>query len=283
MSESTPAPTIRVVPAALAPLAEIWRQLRAILDVPLAFYGGVFGMIVLCAATVFFFLYMPGVGLVGEAEEEEEFLLDFEPGALVRLGKKLEDPTIKEIVEETRTEEAAVKETVTKKDEPPPEKKEEKKKEKQTESTEKPDPNKNKDVKVGKVNQEKNTPYNELPTVEQLSGDPFGDPQGWAKLKKDGDPWATAVMRALNGIKVPSFAAKSFNGQYRFELKICKDGRIDKVYTKKASGSADLDNAVKGELLRLKIPKPPSKIANKMKSPCVKLKYRFVWGKGVIN
>ena len=246
-----------------------------------AFVGGLVGMVLLSVATAGFFIYMPSV--VAASEDEDELMIDFQPGALVRLGPKPEDLPEKQIVEETRVEEDTRDETVTKEEDTPLVPEDNKKEDpKEKKSKDKVDPNKKMEVKVGERNQESNTPYNELPNVEELSGDPFGDPGGWADLKKDGDPWATAVMKALNGLSVPSYAAKGFSGKYRFEIKICKDGRIDQVYDKGRSGNAELDAAVKGELKKMILPVPPREIADKMKSNCVKLKYRFVWGEGRI-
>jgi outer membrane biosynthesis protein TonB len=270
------------------PFTALARQIGEMFSSPLAFFGGLVGMVVLCGALVAVFVYFPNVAVAAaDDEEEEEFELEFEPGALVRLGPKPpEEVPEKQIVEETRVEEDSVEEAVTKDEEPPPPEEEPEKKEKpekKKKSKDKVDPNKKKDVKVDDKNKKKNTPYDELPNVDELSGDPFGDPNGWADLKKDGDPWATAVMAALNGMQVPSYAAKGFKGQYRFELKICKDGTINKVYTKGSSGSKELDAAVQGELMKTKIPRPPAKISKKMKSNCVKLKYRFVWGSGKVK
>ncbi|GEM_PF-1114334 len=258
-------------------------QLIVLSREPGPFVGGLVGMVVLCGGLVAFFVYMPSVS-AADVETEDELTIDFQPGALVRLGPKPpEDLPEKQIVEDTRVEEDATKEAVTKDEQPPVETEDKKKKDPKKKTKDKVDPNKKKDVKISNTNKKSNTPYDELPNVEELSGDPFGDPGGWADLKKDGDPWATAVMKALNGMSVPSYAAKGFKGQYRFELKICKDGSIDRVYTKGSSGSTELDAAVKGELKKTRLPRPPLKVAKNMKSNCVKIKYRFVWGRGSVK
>ena len=139
--------------------------------------------------------------------------------------------------------------------------------------------NKNKDAKISDKNRKDNNPYaKDLPNNIDPTGDPFGDPNGWSDLKKDGDKWATSVMAALNNMKVPAWAAKLPAGKpYKFQLKICKNGTVEKVYKKSSSGNTDLDSAIKGELDRLKFSPPPARIASKMKSRCVVLNYTFSW------
>jgi hypothetical protein len=74
-------------------------------------------------------------------------------------------------------------------------------------ATEKPDPNK-KGAKESDKNREGNKQYKDMPTVKDLPGDPFGSPNGWSDMAKDGDPWATAVLAALNGMKVGAYAGQ---------------------------------------------------------------------------
>lgn len=271
---------VRAVPAVLSPLTAIWREIRSLFSVPLAFVGGFFGMIIVSAGMVALALWAPNFAL---ASTEDEFELEFEPGALVRLGKKLEEKELPEkiIVEETRVEEQATPDALTKDDkkeaDPEPKKKDDEPKK----SKDKPS-----DKKKGKVSdheQQSNNPWNDLPTVDQLPGDPFGSPNGWSDMVKDGDPWATSVMAALNNMKVGSWAAQSKQGQYGFVLKVCKDGSVDQVLTKQSSGNAELDEAVRGELLKLRIPRPPAAVLKKMKSSCVTLKYTFIWRAGRVK
>jgi hypothetical protein len=253
---------------------------------PLAFVGGLGGMLLTSA------LAYLGVGAMADAaadaasaEDEDEFMIDFEPGALVKLGVKMEETEIPEkiIVQETRAEEEVevVEEAVTEdakaapatneKPEDPPDK---------PKKTDAPKPTEKKDSKLptSKLPTTANTPYkNDLPTVTQDRGDPFGDPGGWADRAKDGDPWATSVMKSLNNMKVGAFAGKGGAGDFKFQLTICKDGSIKTVAKKGGSLSEEGQNAVRLALEQLDIPKPPADVAQKMGSSCAKIKYTFVW------
>ena len=275
------APRVRAVPAVLAPFTAVWREVRSLFAVPLALLGGFFGMLIVCAGMVGLALWAPNFALA--SGDEDEFELEFEPGALVRLGKKLEEKELPEkiIVEETRVEDQATQDALTKDDKKKPDPEPKKKDDEVKKSKDKP--SKKKKGKVSDHEQQSNNPWNDLPTVDQLPGDPFGSPDGWSDMVKDGDPWATSVMAALNAMKVGSWAAQSKTGQYGFKLKICKDGRIDNVLQKSSSGNAELDNAVKTELLKLKIPRPPAAVLKKMPKSCVTLKYEFVWRAGRVN
>lgn len=260
---------------------------------PLAFVGGLGGM---GLSVVLAFL---GVNAMADAansddadSEDDEFLIDFEPGALVKLGVKMEETEIPEkiIVQETRAEEQVeevVQEAVTDdaKAAPVVDKKPDEPLEK-PKKVDKPKPvtdRKDSKLPTSKLPTTANTPYkNDLPTVTQDRGDPFGDPGGWADRAKDGDPWATAVMKSLNNMKVGAFSGKGGSGDFKFQLTICKDGNIKTVAKKGGSLSDDGQNAVRLALEQLDIPKPPADVAKKMGSSCAKIKYTFVWSsKGV--
>ncbi|MEE9381993.1 MAG: hypothetical protein V3V08_01075 [Nannocystaceae bacterium] len=271
---------VRPVPALLSPVTALWREFGSLFSVPLAFIGGFLGMLVLCATLVAIAIWAPKLAVAGE---DDEFELEFQPGTLVRLGKKLEERELPEklVVEETRVEAESIPDALTKEDKAKPDPEPKKKKEKEKKAKDKPS-----DKKKGKASdheQASNNPWNDLPTVEQLPGDPFGTTDGWSDLLKEGDPWATAVMAALNGMKVGSFAAESKKGRYQFRLKICKDGSVDKVMKKASSGNVELDNAIRTELLNLRVKKPPTQVLKKMKSRCVTLKYTFVWRAGRVD
>jgi outer membrane biosynthesis protein TonB len=220
----------------------------------------------------------------GEENQEDEFLLEFEPGALTKLGVAPQEIPVKAINEETRTPEEAVEEAVTEDETPPPIDVEKKDKE-EAPVKDKTPPNKNKDAKISDKNRTDNNPYdNDLPNNLDPVGDPFGDPNGWADMKKDGDPWATSVMAALNNMKVPAWAAKLPAGApYKFKLKVCKDGSVDQILTKGSSGNADLDSAILGELQRLKFAPPPANVLSQMKATCVTLNYTFAWSAGKVK
>ena len=226
-------------------------------------------------------------------EVEDEFEIDFTPGTIARLGEKIEEKDIpqKIIVQETRAEDPVedtpTEQTVTTDDKVKPS---------ETPPKEKPenpskDPPKYKDDKDKKLPTSKtptssNTPYKkDLPTVTTNQGDPFGDPDGWDDLTRDGDAWATSVMKALNNMPVGTYAAKGAKGDFKFQLTICKDGTIKENGVAKKGGSMNQDgqNAVLLALEQLKIPKPPAKVASAMPSNCAKIKYTFVWSSGKVK
>lgn len=280
-----PIAPIKTPPALLTPLYSVARELRGMLSLPLAFFGGLFGSIVISGALVFAMWWLENNAEASDdlAAEEDEFQLEFEPGALTKLGVAPQEIPVKAINEETRTPEEVVEEAVTEDETPPPE--EIKKDEKEQPVKDKTPPNKNKDAKISDKNRTDNNPYdNDLPNNLDPVGDPFGDPNGWADLAKDGDPWATSVMAALNAMKVPAWAAKLPAGApYKFKLKVCKDGKVEQVLSKGSSGNADLDKAILGELQRLKFSPPPANILAKMKSRCVTLNYTFSWTAGRVK
>ena len=282
MTESRP---VRPVPAILAPFQIVALEIGGIFSNPRAVLGGVVGTFVFTGLVVGLFVFGSSLALARVEIEEEELEIDFEPGALVRIGKEMKPEEIPEkiIVEEqvAVAEETPVEETVTKDETPPPEKKEQTEKPKdeppKIKPRDKPDPNAKPDAKPSDKNQSSNTPYKDLPTVDELPGDPFGDPNGWSDLKKDGDPWATAVMAELNKLKYPSYGAQKKNGTYTFRMKICKDGKVDQVTQKGSTGDPALDKMMRTEIEKITIPKPPAKVLAMMKSNCVTLKYDFKW------
>jgi outer membrane biosynthesis protein TonB len=277
---------VQTPPALLAPIYSIGRELRGMFSLPLAFFGGLFGTVAITGASLFGLWWFETNALAsdGDGSDDEEFLLEFEPGALTKLGVAPQEIPVKAINEETRTPEEAVEEAVTAEETPPPADVEKKDKQEQPVKDKTP-PNKNKDAKISDKNRTDNNPYdNDLPNNLDPVGDPFGDPNGWADMKKDGDPWATSVMAALNAMKVPAWAAKLPAGApYKFKLKVCKDGSVQQVLSKGSSGNSDLDTAILGELERLKIPPPPAHVLSKMKSTCVMLNYTFSWQQGKVK
>lgn len=277
-----PPPKIRTPPALLAPLFSIAREFRGLLAVPLAFIGGVIGSILLSGALVFVAWWLEANAEAADLSEDE-FILEFEPGALTKLGVEPQEIPEKAITEDARTPDDVQKEAVTEEDTPPPEEKEKEKDEPKIKP--KTPINKDKTAPIKDKNETSNNPYKkDLPNNVPESGDPFGDPNGWADLAKDGDPWATSVMAALNAMKVPAWAAKLPSGSpYRFRLKVCKNGTVDQVMDKGSSGNKDLDVAIKGEIQRLKFSAPPAHIASKMKSNCVTLNYNFAWSAGRVK
>ena len=108
-------------------------------------------------------------------------------------------------------------------------------------------------------------------------GDPFGDPSGFDDLDQDGDPWARAVLAALDGMDVGTAYGRPIAGTVRFEITVCKDGRISSVSNKRVTASVDERDLVLLEVGRLRVPRPPPELAAKMKASCVKLRHTFAW------
>lgn len=273
--------------AIFAPFSAVARDFGDILSRPLALIGGLLGSLFLCAGIAAFFVWRADTAL---ANEDKDLLdIDFVPGEIARLGEKIEEKKIPEkvIVDEQRAVEAEPETKVTKEDKAPPKKKP-KPKPKPKEPKKKIkkfSPNTGK--KTGKASNKDvvgNNKFGDLPTLDQLPGNPFGSPDGWSQLNKAGDPWATGVMKALNNMRVPTWAAQAVTSQpFRFRIRICKDGRIEQVMKKGGSGDARLDDAVTQELLRLKIPRPPAKVAKVMNRPCMTMKYAFSWSAGRVR
>jgi len=220
--------------------------------------------------------------------DEDEFEIDFEPGTLVKLGVEVEEKEIPEkvIIEETRAETEEVPEEAVTEDEeakPKEEKPEEKPKEKPKDKPDRKFEEKDKKLPTSKLPTKKNTPYDDLPTTKVQKGDPFGDAGGWSDLKKDGDPWATAVMKALNNMPVGAFGAKMGQGSSKFQITLCKDGKVQKVQKKGGSLDASDQARVATAVRALNLPKPPASVAKQMKGNCAKIKYTFVWSNGNVK
>lgn len=276
-------PRVRTVWAPVAMLSSIFRDVRELLRNPLAFFGGLGG-----TAVTFGLLMLSFVVFGGEASADEEdddaFQIEFEPGTLVKLGVKPEE---KEIPEKIITQDAAPDpevptETVTEdetqkpKDEPPD--KDKKPKEKPNKLPHDVEPKEHK----SKLPTEKNTPYDDLPTVDYNIGDPFGDPGGWSDRMRAGDKWATAVMKALNNMPVGTYAAKAKDGYFQFYIDVCKDGSVGKVLPKGGTLDSSLQNLIALRVKALKLPRPPADVAKQMKRNCARIKYKFRWSaKGV--
>jgi outer membrane biosynthesis protein TonB len=271
---------VRTTPALLAPFASIGRELGDIFRNPVAFLGGVFGTGLFAGGVVLMVLFGPKFEGRAEAAEDDVLDMEFMPGALVRKGEKIDPAAIPEkiIVEETVAASAPAETKITKDEQaiPNPEPKKNDKP-KDTKATEAPDPNK-KGAKESDKNREGNKQYDtDLPTVKDLPGDPFGSPNGWADMAKDGDPWATAVLGALNGMKVGAYAGQGKAATYKFQLVVCADGSVDRIKVTQPSGDAQLDGAIKNAVESLKLPKAPANIAKQLAGKCKRIPYDFTW------
>ena len=131
--------------------------------------------------------------------------------------------------------------------------------------------------------QQRSDPKPADPSQPGVADSPF-DTGGWDSLREQGDPWVLSVMAGLNNTKLPAWAMRlPVEEPYRFKLKICKNGTVEKVYSKESSGNSDVDGAVRGELERLKFDAIPTHIVEHLDASCETLAYTFEWTKGRIR
>lgn len=221
-------------------------------------------------------------------QSEEDFELDFSAGQVMKLGADVENSSADPAAPATPTEpeptqaepsSASTPNAVT--DDPTP-----------AVTPPDPQPNRVDPPRPTTGRRPRPTPSpSPSPSLSKLpkpgpapsKGDPFGDPGGWADIAKDGDPWATAVMKALNRMKVGSYGAEIGKGTMKFQLTLCKDGSIKTVSKKGGTLASGDQGKVLTALGQLKLPRPPAKLAKKMKTSCAKIKYTFVWSSGDVK
>src|SRR5690606_33027540 len=111
---SSPEIKVRTVPMLLSPFVELARQFGDILRNPLAFFGSLFGSVLLTGGVAALVMFGPTFEVSAD-DEDDELEMEFMPGELVRLGPKLDPTQIPEkiIVEETVAAEDAAETTVT--------------------------------------------------------------------------------------------------------------------------------------------------------------------------
>ena len=271
---------VRTVPALLAPFASVTREFVDILRNPVAFFGGLVGTGMFAGGVTLLVLFGPRFDALADEDKGDELDMEFLPGELMRKGEKIDPQEIPEkiIVEETVAAEAKTETKVTKDEKAAadPEPKKNDKPKDDVKATEKPDPNK-KGAKESDKNRDSNDPYKkDPPTVKDLPGDPFGDPDGWSDINKAGDPWATAVMKALNGMKVGVFGAQGKDAVYQFQLDVCPDGKLKQRKRVKSSGDSELDGKIENALGAIKVPLTKEVIAA-LGGGCKKIRYDFTW------
>lgn len=275
----TPAPS---------PLGSIARTIaadaRGLLNNRAAFFGGLGGLsvaVLLAYGAAAGLASASGTDEADAATDDDAFELEFSPGTLARLGEELPEHELpqKIVIQDRRAPESTPDTAPT-----PGVSRDETNTAPATPSEPKPRtppaPKDDRDprIPIGKTPTHANTPYaNELPTVDHDIGKEFGSADGWSDLTRDGDAWATSVMKALAHMPVGAYAGDLKAGVYRFQITICKDGHIDRVLDKGGDLPADAKAAVRLALETLELPKPTAKIAASMPTDCVKLKYVFSW------
>lgn len=258
-------------PSALAaPFTIAARELSELSSRPGPLLGGLLGSLLGCTALAAALLWMPSPAA---AESEEVFTVEFIPTTLVAAGEseaeaevpsesdapvdEVSEPTNETVDDAPDEAAAAVSEAATSPStQVEPASKPKAKPERQPAPDRSPSP----------------APGADAPP------NPFDDPGAWSELLQQGDPWATAVLRALQAMQVPAWAGQiSATNPYGFRLRICKDGSVDKVLRKASTGDADLDATLAHELTRLDLPPMPSEMAAAMGSRCAVLEYNFAW------
>lgn len=110
----------------------------------------------------------------------------------------------------------------------------------------------------------------------------FGDPKGWENVRS-ADPWATDVMATLNSMAWPAWMLEaSDDHNYKFKLKVCKDGSIAEVIEDDVVADPERDPAIKAALEALELSRMPEHMTAKMKSDCAVLDYWFHWQRGLV-
>lgn len=263
------------------------RDFADLLRNPQACIGGLAGSTVCMAGSIALAMFGAPVSGDQDIEEDDELKLEFLAGALVRKGPKPPDDPIPEkpIVDTTYAVDPPPDTAVTNNQDLPPTPP----KPSTSEPPKQPPRDPSTPTKTGKPSDhttQGNNTHNDTPTAPELPGDPFGSPDGWADRAEDGDPWATAVLAALNGLTVGSYAGLGQDVTYKFQLILCADGSIDDVRTKQSTGKPDFDGQIRNSLERLKLPKAPADIARQLAGGCKKIPYIFTWtgkGKGTVK
>ncbi len=248
-------------------------RLDTLFDNRVATGGGVLGMLT-CGLLATLLVHATGQGPSDDSLDE----LPFMPGMVMALGSadaaEITTPTAAEpTAPEQPTEPTEATEPNEAEDPPSPE----------NAVTEdiappaRPRPPKPRPPKPSPASGKLPTPPSSTPAVTPSRGDPFGDPKGFDDMSRDGDAWARGVIAALDAMDVGTIYAKPVSGSVRFQMTICKDGRVSRVSSKGGTATVDERDLVLLEVRRLKIPRPPAAIAAKMKSSCVKLKHTFSW------
>lgn len=117
----------------------------------------------------------------------------------------------------------------------------------------------------------------DLPGPPQQGGNPFGSSDGWDELTREGDAWATEVMKRLNAMVVRPFAGDPGPGVVRFQMTVCKDGKNTAMQRKGGDAAPATHDAVAIAVEQLELPRIPPRIAAMMREPCMKIRYTFEW------
>jgi hypothetical protein len=247
------------------------RDAREVTDQPIAVGSGFAGILVVA-------LVIAGVAVIARADDSDEqppgdYALEFTPGTIARLGTRPDAP------ESSGAE--TPPETPPPPDAPPPEPPDPQPSTFTDDETTPPAPPKPKPQLPRPPKPEVPRPHGDPdqpgpPSVEPR-GNIWGDPDGWDDLTRDGDEWATGVVKALEALPVGWFAGKPAPGEFKFRISVCKDGKISDVVKKGGTMERDGQDAVLLALEQFHLPPIPKRIADHMPARCARIDHTFVW------
>lgn len=230
-----------------------------------AFWGGLMGSLLLGGGAAALLAFGPEL----TAGVDEELALEFMPGELIRLGPALDPNAVPKIV---APESHAPRSTEVREVEPGTEGRE-------APAERRARPRNADEAGADDRDREGNTPFDDPRTVEELPGDPFGSPGGWSDSLAAGDPWATEVMRVLNGMQVGVFAAEGGDALFKFRVEVCPDGRLS-AQSKQSTGDPTLDSRLKQAIGGLEV-EVPGAVLDRLGGRCRKIRHEFTWrGRG---
>ncbi|MBL9102071.1 MAG: TonB C-terminal domain-containing protein [Myxococcales bacterium] len=270
----------RSLPALLTPFAALARECTDLVRNRVAFAGGLVGSTVCMAGAAALALHGGDADASTNVDDDDELDVVFLAGVVARKGSEPVLDLEKTLVDAQRAVDpppppannVTTDANLPTPPPPPPD----------PEPTVKPKPSRdpvdpNQQGKPSDHNSDGNNPYHDPTTADELPGDPFGSPDGWSDMARDGDPWATAVLTALNNLTVGSYAGLGQDVTYKFQIVVCADGRIDAVRQKQSTGKPDFDGQIRGAIERIKLPKAPPELARQLAGKCKKIPYEFTW------
>jgi hypothetical protein len=277
---------VQPLEAARALALTLARDVRELTSQRFAMGSGLAGVVLVGVAIV-------GVAAVAHADDELEpptdFALDFTPGTLARLGS---EPDAADATGDAQPATAPAKpEPPTAEPDAPPETKPETATDDPDAAPARPQPPTPQPARPQRPRPEQPPSADPSrgggrlpgPPSDDDGGNPWGDPNGWDDLTRDGDAWATGVVAALRGLEVGWYAGDPAPGEFRFEISVCKDGTITAV--KKAGGtmSADGQSRVRLALEQLKLKPIPKRLADHMPAKCARIDHVFVWSSDAVK
>jgi hypothetical protein len=276
---------VRPIEPILALVRTFGRDARDLVEQRFAFGGGLAGVVI----TGFALWGAAAIAHADDATEPvpEDIALEFLPGSLARLGS---EPTAKEASGGDAEPPVAQPEPITEPPTPPPAAPETVTSDHDA-APAKPQPPRRPDTGRPRLPTDDHASDDPShsggrrpgpPSVDDR-GNPWGDPEGWDDLTRDGDPWATSVVKALEDLPVGWYAGKPAPGDFRFRISVCKDGKVSDVVKKGGTMARDGQDAVLLALEQLELPPIPKHVADRMPSRCARIDHLFVWSGAAVK